>query len=109
LRFEDLTPTPVEEFPNAGRADKFLDFMELELIPHVEETYRVTANDGRLLHSDAINNIDVDWITVADNRFFDDGQNAEASFVYDDEGHISGLDIDAPDRTFSLSKLDSDR
>ncbi len=258
LRFEDLTPTPVEEFPNAGRADKFLDFMELELIPHVEETYRVsedraligsslgglytiyalftrpslftdyiatspsvgwddmllskhldgfadtgldskvrlylarggleiwntviddfarslqarnienlevdfeiidgaghgsvnpeaytrglhyifkkervvldeafvqdavgdygggedfpvfrvTANDGRLQHSDSINNIDVDWITVADNRFFVDGQNAEASFVYGDEGHISGLDIDAPDRTFSLSKLDSDR
>lgn len=48
-RTRDLTPTkatmprpdgPPLEFPTAGGADRFLDFLERELIPKVESTYR---------------------------------------------------------------------
>jgi pimeloyl-ACP methyl ester carboxylesterase len=48
-RTRDLTPTRVEtlpgnpraRFPTSGGADKFLKFIETELIPHVEKQYRV--------------------------------------------------------------------
>ncbi len=48
-RTRDLTPTHVEHlsgnpqarFPTSGGADKFLKFIETELIPHVESKYRV--------------------------------------------------------------------
>lgn len=48
-RTRDLTPTRVEtlpanpnvRFPTSGGADKFLKFVETELIPHVEKNYRV--------------------------------------------------------------------
>jgi predicted alpha/beta superfamily hydrolase len=47
-RTRDLTPTRVEQlpgqpnvrFPTSGGADKFLKFIETELIPHVESKYR---------------------------------------------------------------------
>ncbi|HEV3471158.1 MAG TPA: alpha/beta hydrolase-fold protein [Pyrinomonadaceae bacterium] len=47
-RTRDLTPTRVERlpgnpnarFPTSGGADKFLKFIETELIPHVEKQYR---------------------------------------------------------------------
>jgi predicted alpha/beta superfamily hydrolase len=47
-RTRDLTPTKaslkedgkVMELPTSGGADKFLEFIEKELIPHVEKTYR---------------------------------------------------------------------
>jgi predicted alpha/beta superfamily hydrolase len=48
-RMRDLSPTRVEtlpgnpnvRFPTSGGADKFLKFIETELIPHVEKQYRV--------------------------------------------------------------------
>ncbi|MDQ3806387.1 MAG: alpha/beta hydrolase-fold protein [Acidobacteriota bacterium] len=48
-RTRDLTPThvatlpgnPNVRFPTSGGADKFLKFIETELIPHVEKQYRV--------------------------------------------------------------------
>jgi len=47
-RTRDLTPTRVErlpgnpnvQFPTSGGADKFLKFIETELIPHIESKYR---------------------------------------------------------------------
>lgn len=47
-RTRDLTPTKVDplpgnpnvRFPTSGGADKFLKFIETELIPHVEKNYR---------------------------------------------------------------------
>ena len=43
-RTRDLTPPPAKadaaRFPTAGGADNFLRFIETELIPHVESTYR---------------------------------------------------------------------
>jgi predicted alpha/beta superfamily hydrolase len=44
-RTRDLTPTHVEAFvggrvPTSGGADKFLSFIETELIPHIEKHYR---------------------------------------------------------------------
>lgn len=45
-RTRDLTPTKatgpnVDQFPTAGGADKFLKFIESEVIPQIEKTYRV--------------------------------------------------------------------
>jgi predicted alpha/beta superfamily hydrolase len=49
-RTRDLTPTNAtlarpdgtpEPFPTSGGADKFLKFIEMELIPHIESKYRV--------------------------------------------------------------------
>ncbi|HSS18491.1 MAG TPA: alpha/beta hydrolase-fold protein [Pyrinomonadaceae bacterium] len=47
-RTRDLTPTPASktdgtqaQFPTAGGADKFLKFIETELIPQIEKSYRV--------------------------------------------------------------------
>ncbi|MEP6635151.1 MAG: alpha/beta hydrolase-fold protein [Acidobacteriota bacterium] len=45
-RTRDLTPTPAvgpnaAQFPTAGGADKFLKFIETELIPEIEKNYRV--------------------------------------------------------------------
>ena len=45
-RTRDLTPTKANgpnagQFPTAGGADKFLKFIEAELIPEIEKTYRV--------------------------------------------------------------------
>jgi predicted alpha/beta superfamily hydrolase len=45
-RTRDLTPTKgtgpnADQFPTAGGADKFLKFIESEVIPQIEKTYRV--------------------------------------------------------------------
>lgn len=48
-RTRDLSPTHVEtigaggqpQFPTSGGGDKFLKFIETELIPHIEKSYRV--------------------------------------------------------------------
>lgn len=41
-RFRDMTPTPYDRNPNrpSGGADKFLQFIETELFPFIEEKYR---------------------------------------------------------------------
>jgi len=57
-RTRDLTPTHVDVMfgdsafvRTSGGGDKFLDFMEKELIPYVEETYPVTAYRTFVGHS----------------------------------------------------------
>ena len=50
LRFQDLTPTVVEGHPDAGRADKYLDFLQYELIPYMDKHYR-TSEDRILMGS----------------------------------------------------------
>jgi len=42
-----LTPTPVERIENSGSADRFLRFLEQELIPHVDARY--STNGYRIL------------------------------------------------------------
>ncbi len=39
-RDRDLTPSRDPRFPTSGGADRFLDFLEKELVPFVESTYR---------------------------------------------------------------------
>ncbi len=39
-RDHDLTPTYNEEFPTSGGGEKFLNFLEKELIPYIDQTYR---------------------------------------------------------------------
>lgn len=57
-RTRDLTPTaagksdgPAGQFPTAGGADKFLKFIETELIPEIEKTYRVRPYRALAGHS----------------------------------------------------------
>jgi hypothetical protein len=39
-RVRDLAPSRDPQFPTSGGADRFLEFLEKELVPHVEATYR---------------------------------------------------------------------
>lgn len=49
LRARDLTPTKVvDENPNSGDADKFLQFIETVVIPKIESNYRVKKDDRAL-------------------------------------------------------------
>lgn len=47
LRYQDFTPTTIEGAPETGRADRYLDFLEEELIPYMAEHYQVS--DDRVL------------------------------------------------------------
>ncbi|MDX2415957.1 MAG: alpha/beta hydrolase-fold protein [Xanthomonadales bacterium] len=40
LRAEDFTPTNTEQVPGSGKADRYLDFLQFELIPYMAENYR---------------------------------------------------------------------
>jgi uncharacterized protein len=52
LRARDFTPTHLAEEPTSGGAAAFLDFLEHEVIPFVERTYRTDPADrGLLAHS----------------------------------------------------------
>ena len=39
-RRRDFTPTPSPKWPNTGGAEKFLNFIEKELIPYIDSNYR---------------------------------------------------------------------
>lgn len=49
LRARDFTPTRTAQEAGAGGAAAFLDFMEHELIPYVDRTYRTAPTDRGLL------------------------------------------------------------
>lgn len=40
LRAEDFTPTNTEKVPGSGKAERYLDFLQFELIPYMAENYR---------------------------------------------------------------------
>lgn len=44
-RFRDMTPTHVEGYEPSGDADKFINFIEKELFPYIENNYRVDTTD----------------------------------------------------------------
>ena len=49
LRDRDFSPTRTAENPNSGGAPAFLDFLEHELIPFIDRTYRTNTSDRGLL------------------------------------------------------------
>lgn len=49
LRARDFTPTRLAGEPTSGGAAAFLDFLEREVLPLVERTYRITPGDRGLL------------------------------------------------------------
>jgi hypothetical protein len=52
LRARDFTPTRTPREANSGGAAAFLDFLEHELIPFVDRTWRTMPSDrGLLRHS----------------------------------------------------------
>lgn len=42
VRMRDLTPTPRKAFEKSGGGEKFLDFIEFELIPYIDSHFRTT-------------------------------------------------------------------
>lgn len=50
-RNRDFTPVPFEGSQTSGGADMFLEFMEKELIPHVEKNYRTQPYKTLFRHS----------------------------------------------------------
>jgi predicted alpha/beta superfamily hydrolase len=49
LRARDFTPTPTDQEPTSGGAAEFLGFLEQDIIPWVDRTYRTDPNDRGLL------------------------------------------------------------
>lgn len=49
LRIRDFYPTRIPDHPNSGGALAFLDFLEHELIPFIDHTYRTNTSDRGLL------------------------------------------------------------
>jgi len=49
LRAVDFTPTPIPQDRGGGGAAKFLDFLEQELIPFIDRTYRTNPADRGLM------------------------------------------------------------
>jgi predicted alpha/beta superfamily hydrolase len=49
LRDRDFSPTRIPQNPNSGGAPAFLDFLEHELIPFIDHTYRTNTSDRGLL------------------------------------------------------------
>jgi predicted alpha/beta superfamily hydrolase len=49
LRARDFTPTKTSGDPNSGGAPAFLDFLEHELMPFIDRTYRTNTSDRGLL------------------------------------------------------------
>lgn len=45
LRSYDMTPTTVSDVPGSGRAEKFLNFIKVELIPYIDANYRTNVAD----------------------------------------------------------------
>ena len=50
-RIKDLTPTHVEDRPTSGGGTHFLDFMEKELMPYIEDKYPVANHKTVVGHS----------------------------------------------------------
>ncbi len=49
LRTRDFTPARIPNWPNSGGGPAFLDFLEHELIPFIDRTYRTNTSDRGLL------------------------------------------------------------
>jgi predicted alpha/beta superfamily hydrolase len=49
LRGRDFTSTAIPQVPNSGGAPAFFDFLERELIPFIDRTYRTNPSDRGLL------------------------------------------------------------
>lgn len=49
LRARDFTPTALPHEPTSGGAPAFLEFIERELIPYIDRTYRTVPTDRALL------------------------------------------------------------
>lgn len=45
LRDRDFSPTRIPQYPNSGGGPAFLDFLEHELIPFIDRTYRTNTSD----------------------------------------------------------------
>lgn len=48
-RIRDLSPTSIEQFPGSGGGSQFMNFLVSQLMPHIEQTYRVDSSERTFL------------------------------------------------------------
>ena len=56
-RFRDMMPTHVEGYEPSGDADKFINFIEKELFPYIQNNYRVDTTDRAFYGHSAAGNL----------------------------------------------------
>ena len=93
LRLQDLTPTGVEDSPGTGRGDRYLDFLQYELIPFVEANF--SASDHRILAGSSLGGLITgyclftrpelfrDYIATSPAAWWDDGMLLKAIEKFD--------------------------
>ena len=86
-RTRDLTPKNLSDttgrFPTSGGADRFLDFMEQELIPHVDATFR--TREYRVLIGHSFGGLFVNHTIVHRPHLFNDYLSISPSLWWDDQ------------------------
>ena len=104
LRLEDLTPTAVEDSPGTGRGDRYLDFLQHELIPYIEANF--SASDHRILAGSSLGGLITgyclftrpelfrDYIATSPAAWWDDGMLLKAIKKFD------GTRLSSPTRLY---------
>lgn len=69
LRARDFTPTHMDDVPNSGGADKFLQFIKQELIPFMGNEYR--TNDNRILMGSSYGGLFTLYALFNEHELFD--------------------------------------
>lgn len=69
LRERDYTISQIEQFPKSGGADKYLRFLEKELIPMIESSYR--TNDLNILNGYSLGGLFTIYTLVSNPNLFD--------------------------------------
>lgn len=97
-RTRDLTPTPMTTdfftgdsipYPTGG-GNKFLDFMEKELIPHIEKNYPVTSNRTFVGHS--FGGLSVINALINRQHLFSNYVAIDPSFWWDNQAYAKTAD-----------------
>lgn len=82
-RERDLTPTHTEDRPTSGGGTNFLDFMEKELMPYIEDTYPVANHKVFVGHS--LGGLTVINALVQRPHMFNNYIAIDPSLWYDDQ------------------------
>lgn len=69
LRERDYTISQIEQFPKSGGADKYLRFIEKELIPMIESSYR--TNDLNIINGYSLGGLFTIYTLVSNPNLFD--------------------------------------
>jgi predicted alpha/beta superfamily hydrolase len=84
LRARDYTPTNEKRLPQSGGAAKFLSFLQKEVIPLVETTYRIDKND-RILMGCSLGGLFTLYTLFTEPGLFQRYVAASPAFAWDNE------------------------